>query len=391
MRRGAMALACAVLALSACTEQEPAAQPRSTTTEAPRQAPATPGGPVKVGLFVPLNAADENRVRVAQSLVNAARLAQADLTGAAIDLKIYATAGDPTRAREAATRAVADGVQIIVGPLFGTVAQAVGPVADQAGINVLTFSTTPSVAGKNVFLLGQTAATEADRLLSYASSQGIGSLGLFYPRTPSGQVAAQALRQAAARHGLTVLTAIDYPRSFQGIQDRSQVYAAEHSAEAVAIPEGGQGLVSAGAFLNYYNVSPRATRYLGLGQWNGPATSTEAALQGGWFVAPDPALFDAFSQRYLATYGTNPAPIAGLAYDGIAAVGALIRDARAAQDSRPFAVENLVNPSGFAGVNGIFRLRRDGMIDRALAVMEVTEDGFTVRDPAPRRFDRPSG
>ncbi|MEM8741242.1 MAG: ABC transporter substrate-binding protein, partial [Pseudomonadota bacterium] len=266
-----------------------------------------------------------------------------------------------------------------------------GPVADQAGINVLTFSTTPSVAGKNVFVLGQTAATEADRLLSYASSQGIGSLGLFYPRTPSGQVAAQALRQAAAKHGLTVLTTIDYPRSFQGIQDRSQVYAAEHSAQAVAIPEGGQGLVSAGAFLNYYNVSPRSTRYLGLGQWNGPATSTEAALQGGWFVAPDPALFDAFAQRYLATYGTNPAPIAGLAYDGIAAVGALIRDARAAQDSQPFAVDNLVNPSGFAGVNGIFRLRRDGMIDRALAVMEVTEDGFTVRDPAPRRFDRPSG
>jgi hypothetical protein len=49
----------------------------------------------------------------------------------------------------------------------------------------------------------------------------------------------------------------------------------------------------------------------------------------------------------------------------------------------------ITDPEGFAGVNGIFRLRSDGRIDRALAVMEVTADGFRVLDPAPRRFDGP--
>ncbi|MEM9049496.1 MAG: penicillin-binding protein activator [Pseudomonadota bacterium] len=391
-RRGLRAAAAiALLGAAACTSPPPATQtqqPRSATTTTPA---VDPGRPITVALFVPLGATDANQSRVAQSLVNAARLAQADLSGAVIDLRIYPTGGDPAQARTVATRAIADGARIFVGPLFGSVAQAVGPIADQAGINVLTFSTTPSVAGKNVFLLGQTAATEADRLVSYAASQGIGTMGLFYPQTPSGQVAVQALRAAASRNGVLIVTAVDYPRSFQGIQDRSELYGTQHSAEAVVIPERGEGLISAAAFLNYNNVSPVETQYLGLGQWNDQGITAEAALAGGWFVAPDPDLFAVYAERYRATYGEAPPPISGLAYDGIAVVGALIRDARQSGDAAPFSVDNLTNAQGFAGVNGIFRLRRDGMIDRALAVMEVTKDGFTIRDPAPRRFARPAG
>jgi hypothetical protein len=387
VRAGAALIA---LGLAGCATP-PADRPATTTTQTTPTAPTVnPAAPVTVALLVPLGSADAQQTALARSLVNAARLAQSDLAGAAIDLKVYETAGDANRAREAAARAIADGAKVIVGPLFGIAAQAVGPVAAEAGINVLTFSTTPAVAGRNVFLLGQTAETEADRLLAFARSRGIGTAGVFYPRTPSGQAAMDAIRAAATRHGLTLTSAMDYPRSFQGIQERSRDYAADHSAEAVILPEGGQALVSAGAFLNYYNVSPTRTKYLGLGQWNGPATTKEGALLGGWFVAPDPALFAAFASRYRAAYGDEPAPIAGLAYDGIAAIGALIRDARTAGDSDPFSVENLTNPEGFAGVNGIFRLRRDGRIDRALAVMEVGADGFTVIDPAPRRFDRPA-
>ena len=47
------------------------------------------------------------------------------------------------------------------------------------------------------------------------------------------------------------------------------------------------------------------------------------------FAAPDPALVGAFNGRYQAAYGENPHELAGLAYDGIAMVGALIAQARA--------------------------------------------------------------
>jgi hypothetical protein len=339
-----------------------------------------------VALLVPTGSGDPERDQLGQSLVNAARLAQSDLSGAAIDLRVYPTGGDPARARAAAEKALAEGARIIVGPLFGQEAQAVGPTAAAAGVNVLTFSTTPGVAGGNVFLLGLTAETEADRIVAFARVRGIGSLSIFHPQSPTGTVAAQALEAAAARNGLPVVTVMDYPRSFQGIQDRTRDYAQAHASDAVALPDGGQGLVSVAAFLAYHDVSPQRTRFLGLGQWNAPATLKETALQGGWFVAPDPALYEGFASRYRAAHGTEPAPIAGIAYDGIAAIGALLSEARATGDRDAFSAANITDPQGFAGVNGVFRLRADGRIDRALAVMEVAPDGFRVLDPAPRSF-----
>ncbi|HEU0221846.1 MAG TPA: penicillin-binding protein activator [Paracoccaceae bacterium] len=379
------------LALAACTV---APAPDSRLPDRPRflrpaegpERPVDLSRPVTVALLLPLGSADLERNRLGTSFLNAAKLAQADLEGASLDLRVYETAGEAERARAAAARALAEGAAIIVGPLFGQEAQAVGPAAAEGGVNVLTFSTTPAVAGGNVFLLGQTADTEADRLIAYVRAQGLGSVAVFHPQSPSGQAAAQAVSAAAARRGLPLRTVMDYPRSFQGIQDRARDYAAVHAADGLVLPEGGQGLVSLAAFLSYYDVSPARTRFMGLGQWNSPITLREPALRGGWFVAPDPDLFAAFAARYRAAYGMEPTPIASLAYDGVAAVGALVAEARAEGDEYPFAIDRLTDPSGFVGVNGIFRFRRDGMIDRALAVMEVTPDGFRVLDPAPRSF-----
>lgn len=384
-RRGSLAAIVVALTLGACAPQPggPGAGRGPDAAATPTAAPGVdPAGPVRVALLVPLGNPDH--AALGQSLVNAAELARGDLQGIAIDLRVYETAGDAAQAGAAATRAVAEGAAIILGPLFGTEVPAVRAAAAPRGIKVLSFSTTPSAAGNGVWLIGQTAESEAQRILGYARSQGIGSIGLFYPQSPSGEAAAAAVRAAAGRLGVEVTAALDYPRSFQGIQDRAKEYAEIHSAPAVLLPEGGQGLRSAGAFLSYFGVRPGETRYLGLGQWNAPVTIQEAALHGGWFPAPDPDLFAAFAARYTAAYQQPPAAIASLGYDGVAAIGAMIRDARAAGSRDPFAEPALTDPSGFAGVGGAFRLRADGLNDRALAVMEVGADGFRVVDPAPR-------
>lgn len=57
---------------------------------------------------------------------------------------------------------------------------------------------------------------------------------------------------------------------------------------------------------------------------------------------------------------------------------------------RDFSAASLTNPSGFAGLNGIFRLLPDGIVERGLAVLEVHRTGVTVVDPAPQTFQRPA-
>ena len=54
---------------------------------------------------------------------------------------------------------------------------------------------------------------------------------------------------------------------------------------------------------------------------------------------------------------------ATLAYDAVALVAALART----QGPQRFSPEVLTNPSGFAGIDGLFRFRPDGTNERGLA------------------------
>ena len=130
-------------------------------------------------------------------------------------------------------------------------------------------------------------------------------------------------------------------------------------------------------------LGPTAIQYAGLTRWDIPqATLSLPALQGGWFTLPDPGLSAQFQSRYAAAYGQSPHPIAGLAYDGIAAVAALVKSGR----PNPFSSSSLTQAAGFAGVNGVFRLLPDGTNQRGLAVAQIQNGQPVVIDPAPRSF-----
>jgi hypothetical protein len=46
----------------------------------------------------------------------------------------------------------------------------------------------------------------------------------------------------------------------------------------------------------------------------------------------------------------------------------------------------LLNSSGFAGIDGLFRFRPDGTNERGLAVMRVTSGGSTPIAASPKSF-----
>jgi Periplasmic binding protein len=122
---------------------------------------------------------------------------------------------------------------------------------------------------------------------------------------------------------------------------------------------------------------------MGLTRWDIPAaTMALPGVQGGWFALPDPGLYAQFQSRYQAAFGEAPHPIAGLAYDGIAAIGALAKQGK----SDALTANALTQNSGFAGVNGVFRLRSDGTNERGLAVAQIRNNQVVVIDAAPRSF-----
>ncbi len=340
--------------------------------------------PVQVALLVPGGGSGSDQL-LAGSLTNAARLAIADLSGVRIDLRVYQTAGNPAQAREMALKAADEGAEVILGPVFAQEANAAGVALAGRGINVLAFSNNTAIAGGNVFVLGPTFENTARRLASYAVRQGRNRIMVVHERNAAGELGkSAALRGVGAAGGQVVATAA-YEYSQAGVSAAAPGIARtarESGATAMFLTADTAGaLPLLSQMLADNGLDRGVTKYIGLTRWDVPAqTLSLPGVQGAWFALPDPGLGAQFQARYQAAYGAPPHPIAGLAYDGIAAIGALARQ------GRDLSAASLTQASGFAGVSGIFRLRADGTNERGLAVAEIRNFQVVVIDPAPRNF-----
>lgn len=346
-----------------------------------------PDAPVPVALLVPHGSSTSGEAALARDLEAAARLAVADLSGVKIDLRVYGTAGQAAQAQQAALNAVADGAKIIVGPLHAESANAVALAVASEGVNVLAFSNNPTIAGGNLFVLGQTFDNTAMRLTRYAARQGKTRILAVHSNNLAGQLGKQAIAKAAAAAGAQVVGNIGYDFSKDGVVSavpKVASMAQSTSAQAVFLTANAAGALPLFTqMLPENGVDPASTQYIGLARWDTPpATLDLPGVQGGWFALPDRAKARQFDARFAQANGNEPHPIAGLAYDGIAAIGALAKTGKRNALSR----SSLTQSAGFQGVEGSFRFRRDGTNERGLAVATVRNGKVVVLDPAPRSF-----
>lgn len=344
------------------------------------------GRAVQVALLVPGGSGEGSDAFLAQNFENAARMAIADLNGPLIDLRVYNTASDAAQAAVVARMAVDDGAQIILGPLFGEAANAAGVAVANSNVNVLAFSNNTSIAGGNVFILGQTFDDTARRLVQYASGQGVDRFMIAHGQDIGGEMGRDAIATAVRQNGSQVVAAEGYPLS------QAAIFAATRQLVDTAQATGAQAIfTTAGANadlpiiatgLPEAGLDPTQTRLIGLTRWDAvPQLLALPGVQGGLFAMPDQGPATLFQDRYAATYGSQPHPLAGLAYDGIAAVGALI-----ATGDGALTRSALTTPEGFRGTSGVFRLLPNGQNERGLAVATIQQNQVMILEQAPRNF-----
>lgn len=376
LRSARKSLGSAVLALSATLLA--ACQPASGPA-------VSQGDTVAVALLVPSGSGQASDQLLARSIENAARLAITDLGGVKIDLRVYPTAGQAGTASAAAAQAVQEGAQVILGPVFAEEANAAGVAVASAGVNVLSFSNNPAIAGGNVFVLGATFDNTAARLAGYAVRSGKSQIMIVHDRNAQGEAGRAAIQKGVQAAGGSVVATGSYEFSQNGIVQAIPGIAAQaksSGAQAVfltADTAGALPLVS--QLLSENGVNPAMVQYIGLTRWDIPAaTLALPGVQGGIFAMPDPALYAQYQSRYMAAFGEQPHPVSAIAYDGIAAIGALAKQGRGMDRA------SLTQGAGYVGVNGIFRLLPDGTNERGLAIARIQNSAVTVVEPAPRSF-----
>ena len=380
----------AALAISACSETvapSPAA-PGPTGASGPANPPASTIVDAAVALLLPYGSADETDWLLATSLENGARMASEDLENVNLGVKVYNTLGTAEGAAQAAQLAIAEGADILLGPVRSYETRAVAPIAAEAGINLISFSNNTGIAGGNVFLLGYTYENAAERLLNYAVSQGRISVFIVYPETEAGNAGRIAVEQALGSSGTILAGRGSYEPTPEGAVNAASAIANSISATQAEIviftDNAAGGLPVIAELLRESGVDPETVKFAGTSRWDLPQSQLRLnGLQGGWFTLPDPDLFSSFRFRYRYAYGEDPHWIASLAYDGIAAIGAL----RATGSPDPFHSLQLTAPRGFTGANGVFRFKLDGSVERGLAVAEVKDYQVEIVSEAPRSFE----
>ena len=358
---------------------------------------AAAGGTPTVGLLLPLTGSS---AKLGADFQDAAQMALFDVGETSVHLVPRDTGDTPQGAVAAATAAMDAGATLLLGPLFGPSTTAVAPVAQARNVSILSFSNDASVAKSGVYILGFRPEEQVARIVDYAGRRGLSRFAALAPDDTYGNLSLSAWRQAIGQlPGATIIGAERYPT--QGGDPSAAVKRLVQNAattparppvpagrpanlppfDSLLIADSGPSLRALVATLPVYNVAGGNTRLLGTMRWrDDPGLFAEQPVQGAWIASWDPPTVDRFVQRFRATYGRVPAPLAVLAYDGTALACLL------AKGDAGFGASDLTDPQGFTGGSGLFRLRPDGLVEHGLAVLEVRNGSANVIDPAPKTF-----
>lgn len=392
--------AIAIAALTACVQQGPLRPANLPPPHAESETPPPhavlaeqpgflrlsniPSGhiPIRVGVLLPFSNGSAATRALAAAMLRSAELAVFEAGNPDIILMPADEGASPS---EAARKLLAQGAEVIIGPLFANSVSAVAPIARDRGVPVVAFSTDHAVAGHGVYLLSFQPENEVRRVISYAASQGHSNFAAIVPRSAYGDHVAEAFRRAVTASGGKVSDVEHFDPELGGNAALSEAIA-KANPDAVLIAQGGPLLRGMGSILSS-RLDAAHVKFLGTGLWDDPAILAEPALEGGWFASPAPDAQDSFNGRYRNVFDSTPPPLATLAYDAISLVALLA-------DGAPyhrFTGATLTDPNGFAGIDGIFRFKRDGTAERGLAVLGVTPNGFRVISRAPATFQAVGG
>lgn len=371
-----------ILMLGACAQEPKIVQPNapvappSTVGVAPppvtQELPKDMTARHRVALLVPMTGTSAS---IGQAIANAANMAILDSGNASIRLTIYDTADG---AASAAKKALAEGNQLILGPLFANDVRDVAVITRAANVPVISFSNDSAVAGEGVWLMGYSPNQSVQRLLNYAHAHGVNTIAAIAPKGLYGDRVTTALLRAAEDNGEKVVSVQSYDRQPASMASAAKNLGTSAAFDAVLIADAGKNAAVIAPFA--HKINPNA-HILGTELWAMDQNLGQTpALRNAWYASVSDALFNQLATRYRARFAKAPPRIASMGFDAVLLVNKIAAGWRA---NEPFPTKKLYDKGGFAGIDGVFRFGKDGVAERGLQVSQVTATGITVVSEAP--------
>jgi len=344
-----------------------------------------------------------------EGLQNATLLAINELDDKNIVIDFFDTQSSPDGAAKAARGAVAQGANIIIGPLTSDEVEAVTPLAKSERIPVVSFSTSPRVLQNGIYSLGLLSEEQIYTIMKFATDKGRKNFAILVPDNNYGMGLAKAAYRSAKINRVNLIKigfyapdSIDFSQLLSDMTDykkRSEradnlKKSAERRLEngdesaaadlqrmknvdsiggvdfdAIIIPESGAKLKSAASMLGYYDVFAPEVMMLGTATWDNTNLSRETTLYGSFYPALSKEHSSYLFDKYQKTFSQNPESLYSFAYDAVALLSELGKSENSSVSAR------LLDEHGFSGLNGSFKFFADGTNSHNLKIFEVTAKG----------------
>lgn len=342
-----------------------------------------------------------------------------------LNVKFYDTNPDATAA---INMAIADNPEIIVGPLFSSDAQTLR-TSKPDYMPAISFTSDANAVGDGVMTIALMPTNSVELIVREMFYDGIKNFIIMAPDSESGKIMASTAkrageiygpnvvgiffynerdndnlketaetasmyraRTAAHKRAKTILSDILTNEQLNGIEKSKLYYQLDKLSKsetlgtlpytAVLFLGNSDDTKTLGSFMRYYGSDSKSVKFYGSALLDGSDIASDYTMIGTKYAAlPEPN--PTFANLYKGTYGNLPSRLATFGYDA-----ANIAMGTVYSNKAPAAY--LLDPSGYAGMDGIVRLKPNGDSERGLRILQVNGTGtpITVRD-APENFITP--
>lgn len=318
--------------------------------------------------------------------------------------------------------------EIIVGPVFSSDAKALRDSKPEH-LPVLSFTSDADALGDGLMTMNLMPTNGVETIIREMKSDDINQFIIMAPNTDSGRLMAGTAKNAASIYELPLAGIFYYdpanPDSIKSAASTASMHNARTAAhtrarqvlsdvltnerltiveksnlntqleklgrtdtvgripyDAVLFLGNGDDTKSLASYLRYFDVSARDARFYGTTMWDGSDIAHDTTMMGAKF-ATMPDISPNFSALYEQISGAVPNRLATFGYDATnMAIGMMYSDKSNAA--------YLLDPSGYMGTDGLFRMQPTGASERALRIVELDGSGTpkTLKD-APANFLAP--
>ena len=342
-----------------------------------------------------------------------------------LTVSFYDTTKNPT---DTIKSVLATNPEIIVGPVFSGDAKTLRD-AKPENLPVLSFTSDADALGNGLLTMNLMPTNGVETIVREMKSDDVNRFIILAPDTDSGRLMAGTAKNAASIYELPLAGIFYYesanPDSIKAVASAASMHNARTAAhtrarqvlsdvltnerltiveksnlntqldklertdtigripyDAILFLGGGDDTKSLASYLRYFDVPARDARFYGTTMWDGSDIAGDTTMMGAKF-ATMPDINPEFSALYEQISGTTPNRLATFGYDATnMAIGMMYSDKSTAA--------YLLDPSGYMGTDGLFRMQPTGASERALRIVELDGSG-TPRETksAPSNFLSP--